>query len=144
MTDCLQIIASALFNALVGGDRGVSGGSSKILTVLVRNMLALTVFVALGKAEVDDVDVVSGGLGAADQEVIRLDVTMDDSLLMHFLDSLDELRADQQDSFQVELPAACLEKVFEGWTKQVHDHDMKVLVGNGAVCADVVKAGNAS
>lgn len=109
MADCLQIIASALFDALMGGNRGVSGSSSKILAVLVRNMLALTVLIALGQAKVNDEDVVSSGLRASDQEVIRLDITMDDTLLVHFLDPLNELRADQQDRFKVELSAACLE-----------------------------------
>ena len=72
-------------------------------------MLALTVLVALGQAKVNDEDVVSSGLRASDQEVIRLDITMDDTLLVHFLDPLNELRADQKDRFKVELSAACLE-----------------------------------
>ena len=109
MADCLQIIASALFNALMGSNRGVSGSSSKILAVLVRNMLALAVLIALGQTKVNDVDVVSSGLSASDQEVVGLDITMDDALLVHFLNPFNELRADQQDRFKVELSAACLE-----------------------------------
>ena len=95
MTNCLQIVASALFDALVCGYRGVSGSSCQVLSVLVWNMLALTVLIALSKPEVDDVDVISGGLSAADQEVVGLDVTMDDTLLVNFFYPLDELRADQ-------------------------------------------------
>ena len=109
MADCFQIIASALFNALMGRDRGIPGSPSEILTVLVRNMLALTVLIALGQTEVNDENVVSSGLSASDQEVIGLDITMDDTLLMHFLNSLNELRADQKDRFKVELSTACLE-----------------------------------
>ena len=109
MADCLQIIASALFNALMGSNRGISGSSSEILAVLVRNVLTLTVLIALGQTEVNDENVVSSGLGASDQEVIGLDITMNDTLLVHFLNPLNELRADQQDRFKVELSPACLE-----------------------------------
>ena len=54
-------------------------------------MLSLAVFIALCKAEVNDVDAVSRGLGTANQKVVGLDVTMNDSLLMHFFDSLNQL-----------------------------------------------------
>ena len=52
-------------------------------------MLALRVLVALGQAEVDDVNDVLGALVRANQEVVGLDVTVDDALFMHFLDALD-------------------------------------------------------
>ena len=55
-------------------------------------MLALAVLVALCEAEVDDVNVVLGALGASNEEVVRLDVSMDDALLVNFLDALDHLR----------------------------------------------------
>jgi len=51
-------------------------------------VLALTVLVALGEAEVDDVDVVAGGFGASDQEVVGLDVSVNDALLVHLLNAL--------------------------------------------------------
>ena len=51
-------------------------------------MLALRVLVALGQAEVDDVNDVLGALVRANQEVVGLDVAMDDSFLVHLLDSL--------------------------------------------------------
>ena len=52
-------------------------------------MFTLRVFVALGKTKINDVDVVLGRLVAADHEVVRLDVTMDDPLLVHFLNAMD-------------------------------------------------------
>ena len=52
-------------------------------------MLTLRILEALGETEVDNVDVVLGGLGGTNQEVVRLDVSMDDALLMHLLDALD-------------------------------------------------------
>ena len=61
----------------VSGDGGVSGRASQVLSVLVGDVLALAIFVALGEPEVDDVDVVAGRLGASNQEVVRLDITVD-------------------------------------------------------------------
>ena len=58
-------------------------------------MLTLAVFVAFGEAEIDNIDVVTRGLGASDQEIIRLDVTVDYSLFMHLLNSLNQLDANQ-------------------------------------------------
>ena len=52
-------------------------------------MLTLTVFVALGQTEIDNVDVVFCALITSDQEVVRLDISMDDPLLVHFLNSMD-------------------------------------------------------
>jgi len=108
----LQIVASTLLDTLVRGNRRISGGSSQVLAILVGDVLALAVLVALGQAEVDDKNVVSRGLRASDQEIVGLDITVDDSLLMHLLYSLDELRADKQDCFKVELAATGLEEVF--------------------------------
>ena len=56
-------------------------------------MLALGVFVLLGQAKVDDVDVVLGLLVTAHQEIVRLDVTMDDPLFVHFLNAANLRRA---------------------------------------------------
>ena len=95
VTNCFQIVASALFDSLMGCDGCISGSTGEILSILVRDMLALTVLVALGQTEVNNVNIVASGLGPANQEVVRFDVTMDDSLLVHLLDSLDHLRTDQ-------------------------------------------------
>ena len=54
-------------------------------------MLALTVHVALGKAEIDNIYGVTGLLCSSDQKVIRLDIAVDDSLLVDLLDVTDEL-----------------------------------------------------
>ena len=103
-------------------------------------MLALAILVAFSEAEIDDVDAVSCSLRAADQEVVRLNIAMDNPLLMNLLDSLDELYGDEEDCFKVELAAAGREEVFKRGAKQIHDHDMEVLVGDRAVCPDVVQA----
>jgi len=54
-------------------------------------MLSFRIFVALGKTKIDNVDIVLGVGVAADKEVVWLDVTVDYTLLMDFLDSQDHL-----------------------------------------------------
>lgn len=138
MTDCFQVVPPGLLNTLVGRDGGVPGRASEVLSVLVRNVLSLRGFEALGEAKVDDVDAVLGSVGAANQEIVRLDVSVDDSLVVHFLNSLQHLDSNHQHSLQVELPLAGLEQVLDGRPEQVHDHHMEVLVGDRTVGADVV------
>lgn len=144
MANGLQVISSGLLNTLVGGNRGVPSGTSEVLAILVGDVLALGVLVALGQTEINDVDVVAGGVSAADQEVIGFDITMDDTLLVHLFNTSDELRGDHEDSLEVEVALAGLEEVLEGRSEQVHHHHVELVVGHRAVSADVVKARHAS
>ena len=87
MADGLQIIAPRLLITNMGIDGGVPGRARQILALTERDVLALGVFVLLGQAKVDDVDVVLGLLVTAHQEIVRLDVTVDDPLFVHFLNA---------------------------------------------------------
>jgi len=49
-----------------------------------------------------------------------------------------------QNSFEVELAFAGLEKILEGGAQKVHHHHVALLVGHGVVGADVVEPGDAS
>ena len=62
-------------------------------------MLSLTILVAFGKTEIDNVNVITSGVGASNEEIVWLDITMDYSLLMDFLDTTDELNRDHQNCF---------------------------------------------
>ena len=68
-------------------DRGVPGGSGKVFAVFVRDVLALAVFITLCQSEVNDVNLIFRLVRSADQEVVRLDVTVDYPLLVHLLDA---------------------------------------------------------
>lgn len=89
MTDSLKIISSRLLITDVGVDTGVPGSSSEVLSLSERDVFAIRVLVALGKTEVDNEDAVLVVLVSAYQEVVRLDVSMDDALLVHLLNALD-------------------------------------------------------
>jgi len=128
VANSLEIVSPRLLNSLVGGNGGVPGGTSQVLAILVGDMLTLRVLVTLGEAEIDDVDVVTGRVLAANQEVVWLDVSVDDSLFVNLFDAFDELNCDHEDSFEVKVALARLEKVLEGRAEQVHHHHVELVV----------------
>ena len=71
-------------------------------------MLSFRVLVALGKSKIYDIDIVLCVLTASNQEIIWLDVAMDDPLFMYFLDTLNHLIGNVQNSFQVKFAPALL------------------------------------
>jgi len=96
----------------VGIDTGISRGSSQILSLSERNMLSLGVFITLGQPEINDVDIVFIMLCPTNQEVIWFDISVDNSFLMDFLDSLYHLDSNLQNSLKVKFPSALLEEIF--------------------------------
>lgn len=84
----LEIISARLLVANVCVQRGVTGGTSQVFALTEGNVLVFRVLVALGKTEVDDVDVVLGALSGADQEVVGLNISVDNPFFVHFLNAL--------------------------------------------------------
>jgi len=72
----------------VSVDTRVPSSACQVLTFSEGDVLAVRVLVALGETEVDDIDVVLVCVVAADEEIIRLDVSVDNALLVHLLNSL--------------------------------------------------------
>jgi hypothetical protein len=72
----------------MGVDAGVSGSACKVFPIFIGDVLAIRVFEALCKSEVYDEDTVFGLLCSTDKEIIRLDISVDYSLVVHFLDPL--------------------------------------------------------
>ena len=124
-------------------NRSVPGSTSEILAILVGDVLTLRVLVALSQTEIDDIDVVSGGVSAANQEVIRLDVSVDDALFVDLLDTADQLDSDHEDSLEIEVALARLEQVFERRSQQVHHHHVELVVGHTGVSSNVVESRHA-
>ena len=85
MADSFQIVSARLLNSFVCIDRSVSCRACQVLAILVRDMLTLTVLKAFCQSKVNDVDLILGLIRAPDQEVVGFDVSMNDSLLVHFL-----------------------------------------------------------
>lgn len=73
------------------------------------------------------------------EEIIWLDISMDEPLLVNFLNSLDDLHCNEANGLEVESPLALLEEVLETWSKQVHYHHVKLVFLVCLVRADVVQ-----
>ena len=83
------------------GNRCVPGCSSQVFPIFVRDVLTLAILIALCQAKVDYVDVVMGLCCSTDQKVVWFDVSVNNSLLMHFLNPTDHLDCDQEHSLEV-------------------------------------------
>ena len=93
MSYALQVITSGLLFTLMSCNGRISGSSSQIFAVLVRNMITLTIHVTLSETKINNVDSVASRFSSSDKEVIRLDITMDDPLSMNFLEVLHKLNS---------------------------------------------------
>ena len=109
VADGLEIVSSGLLITKMGVHRGIASGTGQVLAITEWDVLTVGRLETLSQTEVDDVHRVFGLVVAANQEVIRLNVAMDNALVVDDLDALDHLRGDVQDGFQVELAAALLE-----------------------------------
>ena len=85
----LEIITTRLFASQMGVDTHVSSGTGQRLAFPVRDMLlGLGVTVLLSHTKVDHMDDISAlGAGATDKEVVRLDVAVDEILLVDGLNA---------------------------------------------------------
>ena len=106
MSDAFEIVASGLLLTLMGCDGGVSGGTGQVLSILVGDVFTGAVLVALGETKVDDIDLVAGRLSCANQEIVRFDVAMDDSLGVNLLEVVHELDGHEQHGLDIELALA--------------------------------------
>lgn len=88
MANGLEIVPSALLITYMGANTGITSCSSQVFALSERDVFSIRVLVALSKSEIDDIDVVLVVIVTTNQEIIRLDVSMDDSLFMHFLNTL--------------------------------------------------------
>ena len=87
-------------------------------------MLVVFVSVKFAEAKVYEVDLVFVGLVAADQEVVRLDVSVYYVVLVDDSDVREQLDCDLAHCEQVKLLFAELVQFFERRSKQVHYHDV--------------------
>lgn len=111
----LEIISSRLLSTQMGVDGHVSSCSTQTLPLSIRDMLLrLWISVLLGHTKIDYVyDVGSLGHGSTDEEVVWLDVSVDEVLLVNGLYTCDHLLGCHDHSLDGELPAAHVKEVFQ-------------------------------
>lgn len=83
--------------------------------------------VPLGKTEVDHINVVLL-LANSDEEVVRLDVSVQKVPAVNVLNSLNHLVCQHEDCLEAELSLAVVKQVFKGRTQEVDNHDVVVTL----------------
>jgi hypothetical protein len=112
----------------VSVDAGITGGTSQVLVLSVRNVeVRLGITVLLGQTEIDHVDLVAA-LADAHEEIVRLDITVDEGLGVDVLNAGNELVGEEKHSLQGELAVAEVEEILQGRAEQVQDHGVVVAL----------------
>lgn len=117
----LNVVPPALLHPQVCIDTGVASSARETFVVAVRDvLLRLAVSVPSRQSEVDHI--YEFGLGRANDEILRLDVTVKEAARMQVLDAVNQLFRHKDNREERELAAAIVEQVFEVWSQQFHDH----------------------
>ena len=103
MSNTLKIITSRLFKALMRCNRCISSCTSQILAILKWNVFSLAIAVTLCESKVNDVDAIAIDISSTNKEVVRLNISMQDSLLVDLLHMSNQLKCNQQNSLDIEL-----------------------------------------
>ena len=103
MADAFQIVTSRLLFALMSGNRCVPRCTSQVLSIFVRDVFTGTILVAFCEAKVNDKDGVPSRFSRANQEVIRFNITVDDSLCVNLLKVLHELDCNKKYGLDIQL-----------------------------------------
>lgn len=122
----LEVVSARLLAAEMGVDAHITGGSGERLALAVGNvLLGLGVAVLLGHAKVNHVDDI-GRLcaGAADDEVVRLDVSVDEVALVYRLNSGQHLLGHHYNRLDCESATAVVKEVFERRAEKINDEDV--------------------
>ena len=115
-TDGLKVVTPTLLNAEMRIDTGIARRTRQRLVVLVGNVLTrLGITITLREAEVDNVNDILL-LAVANEEVVRLHVTMNEMVVMKELEALDHLVCNHERSLDSELALAEVESIFETGT----------------------------
>lgn len=105
---------------------GVSWGPLQWTVISVRNVFPVFLDILFWKSKVDHKHC-GAMLIHSQQEILRLDVSMNELLLMKVLESLNDLDSNHNNSFEVELFIAFLEKLLQRGSQQVHNHDVVTI-----------------
>lgn len=88
-----------LLDSQVGVDGGISGGACQILALSVGDVLAVSLDVSLGQAEVQD-EYFVGSFVQPNAEIVGLDIPVDEVPVVDILDPGDHLVDEHEDSLQ--------------------------------------------
>ena len=139
MANGLEIIPSALLLSKVSIQRSISSRSSQVFTLFKGNVTTIGLSKELGKTKVNDEYSVLVLIVTTDEEVIRLDVSVNYSLRVNFLDSTNHLNSAVANSWQIKLLLAVFKETLEGLTQKIHDHNVELVGLTLFVSANIVQ-----
>ena len=94
-------------------DGSIASRAGQVLVLTVRNMeVCLRIPVLLSQTKIDDVDLITS-LANTNQEVVRLNIPINERLIVNVLDAGNKLISNQQDGLERELAVAEVEDVLE-------------------------------
>lgn len=128
----------------MGVDGSVPCSTCQIFAITEWNVLAFGVLVALCETEIDDVHSVLLLVFGTDHEVVRLDISVDNALIVDSFDQVNHLNNDADAGFGVKSTLAVLEQVFKTLAEKVHDHDVEHLAIFSFLVSNEVQEGNFS
>ena len=109
----LEIVPPRLLATQVSVDASVAGRAGQVLVLAVRNVLVRSIVaVLLRQTEIDEVDLVAR-LSVSHEEVVRLDVAVDEILIVDELDAADHLVGQHQHRLHGEAARAKVKQVLE-------------------------------
>mmetsp|Transcript_93831 Transcript_93831/g.148212 ORF Transcript_93831/g.148212 Transcript_93831/m.148212 type:complete len:206 (+) Transcript_93831:516-1133(+) len=127
----------------------ISCRSCEILTLSVGDvLLSLRISVLLGKAKIDDMDLVCL-LSQTNQKVVRLNVAVDEILRVHILNAVHCLVSEHQHRLQTKLAVAKAEEILERGAEKIENHNIVVAFHSipmdvwhaNATCQNLVQLG---
>ena len=78
-----------LTNSLVSVYTCISGSSSQVFTLTIRNMSTIRVSIAFCETEINDIYTVFGGITSSNKEIVWFNVSMNYAFFMDLLNPLD-------------------------------------------------------
>jgi hypothetical protein len=114
-----------LLDAEVSVDGSIASRSSEVLTLPVRDVLAIALDVAFGETKIKEEHLVRR-LVQANAEIVRLDVPVDEVAVVDVLNSGDHLVDEHQHRLEGKLAQRVLEERLQRRTHEVHHQHVVV------------------
>jgi hypothetical protein len=81
--------------------------------------------ILFGKTKINDINLICSP-AKPHQEVIRLDISVEETFRVNIFHPVDQLVCQHEHSFQGELPTAKVEQVFKTWPQQIKNQNIIV------------------
>ena len=127
MSNSFQIVSPRLLISNVCIYACISSSTRQIFAFSKWYVFSIRIFITFRQSKINYVDTVFCCFSPSYQKIVWLYISVNNPLFMHFLNSLDQLNCNLQNSFQVKFSPAFLKQIFQALAQLVHDHHMICL-----------------